>query len=152
MFLIRFCQHGSNSRQKFRPVLEYESRDSDINITASLLFKYKGIKDTSHSMRIKNLILGFNKAIVLYFICYESSLKNDTDIIKNTTASLLQNTKEFYSKCVRFFITKCNSFIKKCNSFIKNCEIFIKNCDSCYKLRELYYKMHKLVLFDNFTE
>ena len=106
MFLIRFCQHGSNFRRKLQPVLEYVSRESDKKNTrpSPPPSKDEGLKDIGHIMSIGNLILSVNSVMFSYLIRYDSLLQNATNII---------------TKCSSCFITNCDSFITKCNSYYK---------------------------------
>ena len=97
MLIIKFCQHGSNFRQKFQAVLEYEFRESCKNIPLPPLSKDEGLNKIEHSMSIKNLIFGVNSVTVSDLIRYDSLLQNATDVI---------------TKCDSSVITKCDSYYK----------------------------------------
>ena len=67
------------------------------------LSKDEGLKNTGHSMSIRNLIFGVNSVTVQHLIRYDS-------LLQNATAILLQNAT---------VITKWDNFITKCDSYYK---------------------------------
>ena len=106
------------------------------------LSKDEGLKNTGHSMSIRNLIFGVNSITVSYLIRYDSLLQNATDVIRKCnsyfitkwTRSLLQNMTGFLLQNVIVLlqnvtvITKCNNFITKCELLQK--ATLIPICDS----------------------
>ena len=55
------------------------------------LSKDEGLKNTGHSMSIRNPIFGVSRVTVSYFIRYDSLLQNATGILLQNATVLLQN-------------------------------------------------------------
>ena len=66
------------------------------------LSKDEGLKNTGHSMSIRNLIFGVNNVAVWYLIRYDSLLQNAAGFLLQNATVLLQNA----------------TVIKKCDNFI----------------------------------
>ena len=121
---MKVCYHHSNFRQKFQAVLEYAFRECDKNTALPCLrsLKTKEVRDIRYSIRIGNLIVGFNSVKVSCLIHYDTLLQNATDII---------------TKCGSYFITECNKSLLQNESVTTNCDDLIIKCDNYYKMRRL---------------
>ena len=102
MFLMKFCQHGSNFRQKlsFQTKSFWSIRSGKVRKNpppplslSHPLSKDEGLKDIGHIMSIGNLILDVKIVTVSYLMHCDS---------------LLQNVKDSIKKCYSYFITKCD--------------------------------------------
>ena len=87
------------------------------------LSKDEALKNTGHSMSIRNLIFGVNSVTVSYLIRYDSLLQNATDVI---------------TKCDSYFITKRDrSLLQYAPGFLLQNATVITKCDNYYKMRLL---------------
>ena len=113
MFIMKFCWHGSNFRQKSQAVLEYVSTRP-----SPPLSKDEGLKDIGHSMNIGNLILSVNSVTLSYFICY-ILLQNATDIITKCDKTLFQNASDFLLQNATILLQD-PTVIENCDSTINH--------------------------------
>ena len=136
MFLMEFCQHGSNLRQKFQTALDCSGRVTKMYVLLSL-HSLKA-KDIGHNMRIGNLISVVNSVTVPNLICYNSLLQYATDV----------NTK-----CDSYFITKYDKsllqnawvfLLQNATVLLQNATV-ITNCDNFITICYGYYKMRRLL-------
>ena len=120
MFLIKFCQHGSNFRRKFQAVLEHAIRASDKILPAfPLLSKDEKLRAIGHSMNIENLILSVSSVTVSHLIHYDCLKQWSKYYNKMRHLFYYKMRQKFITKCLKFCITKCDCFITKFDSYYK---------------------------------
>ena len=126
MFLINFCQHGSNFGRKFQPILEDLSGESDENTPVPSFrslktkgYKAMGIAWASEIYTWVIIVLWFHVLFIMT-VYYKMQLM----LLKNVTAILLQNETEVYYKTRQVFYYKMRHLLQNAT--------FITSCNSTY--------------------
>ena len=111
----------------------------------------KGLRDTGHNMRIRNLIMGLMLRFHIWFImtvCYKMRqilLLNASDFLLQNATDLLQNAT---------VITTCDRFITKCDSYYKIRQYTVHQFNTYYIYwnKKIHLFTHNLNYFSELYE
>ena len=99
------------------------------------------LKNTGHSMSIRNPIFGVSSVTVSDLICYDSLLQNATDVItKCDSYFITKHDRNLLQNVSGFLLQNATVLLQNATILLQNATVIIK-CDVYYKLRQ-YTTLH----------